>query len=54
MDLFFEIIVAVVLFGGALYLLSMAPINEAVKKIGTVVLVIIAILWAIRLLRGMF
>lgn len=54
MDIFFEIIVAVVLFGGALYILGMAPINDAVKKIGTTVLVIIAILWAIRLLRGLF
>lgn len=52
MDAIFSIIVIVVLVGGGLYLLNMAPINETWKKIGTALVIISGILWALRVLRG--
>ena len=49
-----QILIAAVLVGGALWLLSLAPINDTIKKVATGLVVILAVIWAIRLLVGMF
>jgi hypothetical protein len=53
MDLIFTVAIGVVIIGGLCWLLGLAPINETVKKVGTGIIVIIGIIWAIKIIAGM-
>ena len=52
MNSIFEILLAVIVVGGALYIVKLLPIDETVKKIGTVVVIIVAAVWALRWIAG--
>ena len=43
----------VVIVGGVLYLLGLAPLDPTVKRIGQVLILLVAIVWAIRWLLGL-
>jgi hypothetical protein len=47
-----QLVLAVVVVGGLLYLLALAPIDETMKKIGKVLVILIAIVWALKWLIG--
>ena len=45
-------LVVVIAVGGVLYIVSLLPINETVKKVATVVVILIAAVWALRWLAA--
>ena len=47
-----NVAIVVVIVGGLLYLLKLAPIDEAVKRVGTILILIIVIVWALKWLIG--
>jgi hypothetical protein len=47
-----ELIIAVVVVGGLLYILRLAPIDETMKKIGSALVILMAIIWALKWLLG--
>ena len=47
-----KIIIMAVVTGGALYLFSLLPIDATIKKIASVLIINIAVVWAIRYLVG--
>ena len=49
----FNVVVAVVIVGGVLYLLNLAPFDATIKRAGQVIIIVIALLWAIRWLVGL-
>jgi len=50
MDLI-TILIFVLIIGATLAILQLAPINETVKQIGYIVVVVYAIVWALQHLR---
>lgn len=40
--------IIIVVVGGLLYLLKMAPIDETIKKVGTVLAILVVIVWALK------
>lgn len=47
-----QILLLAVITGGALYLFSMLPIDATIKKVATVLVLIIAVVWALKYLMG--
>ena len=47
-----QLLIVAVIAGGALYLLNLAPIDGTIKRVVTVLVIIVAIVWAIRWLMG--
>jgi hypothetical protein len=47
-----DLLIMAVIAGGALYLFNMLPIDATIKRIATVLILILAIVWAIRWLIG--
>jgi len=43
-----EILIFVLILGAALAILQLAPINETVKQIGYILVVVYAIIWALQ------
>lgn len=47
-----NILLILAVLGGILYLWQLAPIDATIKKIGTALVVILAIIWALKRLMG--
>jgi len=48
-----QLIMAAVITGGALYLFNLMPIDARIKQIATALILIVAIVWAIKWLMGL-
>lgn len=48
-----ELLKMIVIIGGLVLLVKISPIDETIKKLGTVVVILIAILWALTLVANM-
>lgn len=49
----FNLLIVVIIVGAALYLLNLAPIDATIKAVGRVIVVVIALIWALRWLLGL-
>lgn len=52
-DTLLQILILVIVVGGILYVLGILPIDNTIKAIGRVVIIIVAAVYAITLLAGM-
>lgn len=47
-----NILIVLLIVGALLYVLNLAPIDGTVKQIAKVIILVFAIIWALRLLAG--
>ena len=47
-----NLILAAVVVGGALYLFNLMPIDGTIKKVASTLVIVVAIIWAIKWLIG--
>lgn len=53
LNVLLNLAIAVAVVGGILMLLNVAPIDATAKRIGTILILIVAVVWALRWLIGM-
>jgi hypothetical protein len=47
-----NMLIVLLIVGALLYVISLAPIDATIKQIAKVIIIVFAIIWALRLLAG--